>query len=225
MKSFGIDYQFQGNTIKIPNQNYIARDYFVEADWSSASYLYSIAAMAENAELEIYGLKEKSLQADSAIHKIMENFGIKTEFINNGLLISKNHNLCSEFEYDFSDCPDIAQTIAVLCVAKGIKARLSGLESLRIKETDRIQALINELSKIGADIREAEPGSLKIEASASIKSNIEIETYEDHRMAMAFAPLALKSDSIIIKEAGVVSKSYPDYWNDLEKMGFDIYEK
>ena len=225
MKYFGVESEFKNNKILISKAQYIPKELVIEGDWSSASYIYSICALSEKASIKIIGLKEKSLQGDSEIANIMESFNVKTNFYDNHIVITKDKPISLDyFSYDFSNCPDLAQTIAVICASLNINAKLSGLSTLKIKETDRIQALVNELSKLGIKSFE-ENNSLIIKASKLLKDKeIDIETYEDHRMAMAFAPLAAKIDKINILEPLVVKKSYPRYWEDLSLLGFDISE-
>jgi len=221
MKHFGVVANWTGNVIQLPHQTYKPNTYKVESDWSAASYWYSIAALAEEASVEILNYQENSFQGDRAIVEIMKPLGVKSTFTADGLLLEKIPAQ-DVFEYDFTDSPDLAQTIAVVCAAKGITATFSGLESLRIKETDRIAALQKELAKFGAEVIELKkdevyqvlPGSFKVNGQT-------VSTYKDHRMAMAFAPLALLGN-INIENPKVVEKSYPHYWDDLKKAGFEI---
>lgn len=224
---FGVEAFWEKNSIVIKYGQYLPKSYTIEGDWSSASYLYEILAFSENGEIDIKGLKKDSLQGDSVIAEIMKSFGIKTEFNKDsdiGIKIIKSGESVKYFKYDFSNCPDIAQTIAVICAGLEIEAELSGLESLKVKETDRVKALINELSKLGIEIFESKPNVLQIK-KGKLKSGILINTYKDHRMAMAFAPLARLTNSITIDDIHVVNKSYADFWKDLTALGFDISEK
>lgn len=209
----------------------------VESDWSSASYFYSLVALSEiGTAITLSSFKRKSLQGDSVLAEIYQDFGVQTVFNeNNSITISKvndnfNGNNQIQFQniqpttynqqlttYNLQNSPDIAQTIAVTCFGLGIGCHLTGLHTLKIKETDRLQALKNELEKLGATVS-ITPDRISIKASESINENIILETYQDHRMAMAFAPLALKT-SLIIEDAEVVSKSYPDFWKDLKSCG------
>jgi len=227
MKLFGVTAQtdWSKNTITITPQTYTPSTYSVESDWSGASYWFSIAALAEETSVLIKGYKKDSLQGDRVITEIAENFGVKSTFTNDGLLLEKCPSV-DAFEWDFTHCPDLAQTVSVICAAKGIKCTMTGLESLRIKETDRIFAIQTELQKFGYDLTEVEkdlkfvvqpkPGTTEF----SVKGQT-IATYKDHRMAMAFAPLALLGE-ITIEAPDVVEKSYPDYWKDLQKAGFEF---
>lgn len=221
MKSFGVEVvaDWENQLLSVLPQNYTPISYQIESDWSGASYWYSIVALAENqdVEIELIGLKENSLQGDSAIVEIMNQLGVKSTFTNDGVLLQKTEAM-QELTWDFTNCPDLAQTIAVCCVAKGIKATFTGLESLKIKETDRVLALQNELKKIGGSLIETIPMTEyqlpKVTAHAATDA---IETYDDHRMAMAFAPLFQKMD-IEILEPNVVVKSYPSFWDDIAKI-------
>lgn len=221
MEHFGIKAEWVENTIKVPAGKYIPKEYSVESDWSGASYWYSIVSLAMKAELELKGYKKNSLQGDSIIVDIMSRLGIETNFIGDGMALRKK---TSEgfFEQDFTHCPDLAQTIAVACSGKGIPGTLRGLHSLRIKETDRIAALQNELQKFGGDLEEIEPDNIyKVLPGKFSVIGQQVSTYKDHRMAMAFAPLAMLGD-LKIENPEVVNKSYPSFWKDLEKVGFVI---
>ena len=193
----------------------------IESDWSSASYWFSIVALSEiGTQITLSSYKQNSLQGDAALVEIYKDFGVETIFNNdNSITISKTSNLKLEtLNFELNNCPDIAQTIAVTCFGLGIGCHLTGLHTLKIKETDRLEALKNELTKLGANVSVTND-SLTLEPSDIINENISIKTYQDHRMAMAFAPLALKVP-IIIEEAEVVSKSYPTFWDDLKSVGF-----
>jgi len=195
----------------------------VESDWSSASYFYSIVALAETGTtITLSSYKEHSLQGDSALSEIYRSFGVQTTFGNNSITLKKEGKALQQVSFQLNKTPDIAQTIAVTCFGLGISCHLTGLHTLKIKETDRLEALKAELTKLGAVIS-VDNDSLTLEVSKTIHPEIEIETYNDHRMAMAFAPLALKVP-IVIKDAGVVSKSYPDFYKDLETLGFQSQE-
>ncbi|MFN3403025.1 MAG: 3-phosphoshikimate 1-carboxyvinyltransferase [Cytophagaceae bacterium] len=224
LKHFGIFSEWNDNIIEINHQEFIPAEYTVESDWSAASYWYSIVALAKEAKVTIKGYRTESLQGDSVVAEIMKNLGVKTTYENNTLILEKTDVLQS-FEWDFTDCPDLAQTIAVVAAAKGVECTLSGLESLRIKETDRIAALQNELKKFGAEMIELEKDTTYkiVKSDFSVNEQI-VETYKDHRMAMAFAPLALLG-SVNIKNPDVVEKSYPHFWEDLNVAGFEIEKK
>ena len=223
MKHFGIHAEVDWNraVINIPAQRYQVNPFAVESDWSGASYWYSMVALSpyEDASLELLGLKENSLQGDSAIQYIMAEMGVKSTYTGRGFLLTKCEAK-SSLAWDFTDCPDLAQTICVVATAKNIHLTLTGIESLKVKETDRVFALQQELKKIGGNLVEVEP-CLKYELSGSLTLNEqavpEFETYDDHRMAMAFAPLGLLAE-IVIHEPGVVAKSYPSFWSHIDKI-------
>jgi 3-phosphoshikimate 1-carboxyvinyltransferase len=220
MKHFGVNSTFAGSTIAVPAQKYTAATFTVESDWSAASYWFAFAALAEQATIQLPRLSLQSLQGDSAVVKIMEALGVKAEMKNDLLTLTKQPHQPS-IQWDFTHCPDLAQTVAVVCAAKGIEGHFTGLESLRIKETDRIAALQNELGKINADLIEVGNAHWTLKPSTSLPTSVEFKTYKDHRMAMAFAPLATLM-SVEIENPDVVRKSYPNYWNDLISFGFDI---
>jgi 3-phosphoshikimate 1-carboxyvinyltransferase len=221
MAHFGIEYDcnWTTNVIRVAHQRYQPRSFAVESDWSGASYWYGIAALAEEAEIELMGLKEDSSQGDSVISEIMSHLGVHTEFIGNSVILSKRPAVKS-YKWDFTDCPDLAQTVAVVCAAKGIKLTLTGIESLKIKETDRVYALQTELAKFGAELVEVAPGRYELRSQPEKMRKPDattIETYDDHRMAMAFAPLAMLTN-LDISHPDVVVKSYPGFWRDLEQV-------
>lgn len=226
LNEMGVETLFVENKITVKPQSAIQNSKFtIESDWSSASYWYSIVALSEiGAQITLSSFIENSLQGDFALVEIYKNFGVETVFNdNNSITISKVHNKFQlSFNFNLQSSPDIAQTIAVTCFGLGISCHLTGLHTLKIKETDRLEALKIELTKLGAPISVAND-SLTLEQSENIKPNIRISTYQDHRMAMAFAPLALKVP-IIIENAEVVSKSYPTFWEDFKQFGFSIEE-
>ena len=193
--------------------------FLIESDWSSASYFYSIVALSEiGTQMTLSSFKKSSLQGDAILSEIYKDFGVETVFNENSITISKisSHNLQPKI-YNLNNSPDIAQTIAVTCLGLGISCHLTGLHTLKIKETDRLAALRIELTKLGASITVTD-SSLTLKDSNSINSGISIATYQDHRMAMAFAPLALNTN-LIIENAEVVSKSFPSFWEDLAQIG------
>ncbi len=221
MEAFGVKViaDWDSKKLSVKPQKYQATSYQIESDWSGASYWYSVVALAENddVEIELLGLKENSLQGDSVIVNIMSELGVKSTFTADGVLLQKT-KANDIFEWDFTDCPDLAQTVAVVLVAKKIKGIFTGLESLKIKETDRVLALQNELAKIGGTLEEVEAKTrYEVNSGEIWTATPTFETYDDHRMAMAFAPLGMMSD-VIIEEPGVVAKSYPSYWDDLGKI-------
>ena len=222
LNDLDIHTSFEGNIIKVfPKQEVETKEMVVESDWSSASYFFSLVALADEASISLTSYKENSLQGDSALVEIYNQMGVVSHFENNVLSLSKTPNFKPEtLNLDLNNTPDIAQTIVVTCLGLGIGCHLTGLHTLKIKETDRLEALRIELTKLGGNITVTND-SLTLEASDTINHNIKIATYNDHRMAMAFAPLALKVP-IIIENADVVSKSYPDFWEDMKSLGFII---
>lgn len=229
LNEIGVKTSFENNIIKVTYcpSPIIHHPIIVESDWSSASYWYSIVALSEvGTQMTLSSYKENSLQGDSVLIEIYKDFGVETIFnSDNSITISKERIHNSELRTrnsELNNSPDIAQTIAVTCFGLEMGCHLTGLHTLKIKETDRLEALKTELAKLGAKVSVTND-SLTLENSNSINENIAIATYQDHRMAMAFAPLALKVP-IQINEAEVVSKSYPDFWEDLKKVGFSIKE-
>lgn len=218
----GIRYTWNENTIHIPNQPYANCEISVEPDWSAASYWYAIAALADEAELFLPGLNAYSLQGDSRITEIMANFGITSQFKDGGVYLKKELKKVERKIFDFKECPDLAQTVIVVCAALGHDATFTGLETLKIKETDRVNALQVELSKIGVKLIEKNQ-TYKLDCSErDLSRSITVNTYDDHRMAMAFAPLALVLNEMEIEDHRVVEKSYPHFWKDLESVGYNI---
>ena len=216
----GIRHEWDNQAITIAPQDFSDSVIHVEPDWSAASYWYAIAALSDEAEIFLPGLNAYSLQGDSRITEIMANFGITSQFKDGGVHLQKEAKKLERKIFDFKDCPDLAQTVIVCCAALGHDATFTGLETLRIKETDRIKALQSELEKIGVKLIEKN-STCKLDCSGlHFPDHLTIRTYDDHRMAMAFAPLALKIRKLEIEDADVVEKSYPDFWIDLEKAGF-----
>lgn len=215
---------FEGNLIKVfPKAAIEAKVMTVESDWSSASYFFSLVALSETASISLTSYKETSLQGDSALVQIYKQMGVETHFVGNKMTLSKIVDFkFRDVNFELNNTPDIAQTIVVSCLGLGIGCHLTGLHTLKIKETDRLEALRIELTKLGATISVTNE-SLTLVASSTLNPNIKIGTYNDHRMAMAFAPLALKVP-IIIENAEVVSKSYPDFWEDMKSLDFNITE-
>lgn len=223
MAEFGAKVDFYENTISIKPQSYQPIHYRVEADWSAASYWYEMLAFAEGGKIQLNGLKRNSLQGDSRVAEIYKNFGVETEYFDNYVVISKSKTLnfelpTSGFEVDFTNIPDLAQTVIVTCCMKGIPFNFSGLQSLKIKETNRVVALINELKKLGFVLYEPAEGLLAWDGEKCESDKIpSIATYEDHRMAMAFAPIALIRP-VEIQHPEVVTKSYPKFWEDINLL-------
>lgn len=230
MEEFRVYGQWHDNSISVSKQNYHRKSeedyaYKIEADWSSASYWYAMAALSKEADLTIKGLNHPSLQGDAIVADIFTFFGIRTEYIEDGIRITKQRIKDEHFGIDFSDCPDIAQTVAVVVSALNIPSLFNGLHTLRIKETDRIEALKTELKKLGAEVEILDDNAVQINPSdINSRQSVRISTYDDHRMAMAFATLAMKLDFIVIENTEVVQKSYPGFWDDLRKLGFVVEE-
>ena len=231
LNEIGVETSFEGNVInvkplttherqRIGEANPKPQTLTVESDWSSASYFFSIVALAEiGTEITLSSYKQNSLQGDSSLVEIYKNLGVDTVFENNSIVLRKSVTPNSQLSNcNLNSSPDIAQTIVATCLGLGIGCHLTGLHTLKIKETDRLEALRIELTKLGANISVTND-SLTLVATKDINPNVKIATYNDHRMAMAFAPLALKAP-IIIENAEVVSKSYPDFWEDLKRLGF-----
>ena len=226
LSEVGIAWQWRSNDkIIIPHQDFKPANICVEPDWSAASYWYAFALLAKKVSLDLPYLKHNSKQGDSVIAEMMKKFGIHTSFQNNGIHITKlstNNSLPLSINLDFKNCPDLAQTLIVCCAAMGLNAHFSGLKTLKIKETDRIKALQTELRKIGVElIEEASEGCCTLRCEdLHFPEKLFINTYDDHRMAMAFAPLIMKIPQITFENYCVVEKSYPNFWNDLRKVGF-----
>lgn len=220
MRDFGVKASFENNIIEIKPQSYQPVKYRVESDWSAASYWYEILAIAGEGRIFLKGLYQHSYQGDSKVAELFEQLGVQTEYQRDGVLLSTNNRDCSCFEYDFVNQPDLAQTFAVTCCLKNIPFHFRGVQSLKIKETNRVAALITELNKFGYVLHEPADGELVWEGQiipVHASETPSIKTYDDHRMAMAFAPAAFIRP-IVIENPGVVSKSYPGFWMDLEKI-------
>lgn len=223
MRAFGVKSEWNENTISIGSQSYIPTEYTIEGDWSGASYWYSFVSMApEGAELSLPTLRKSSTQGDIAIASIMAHFGVETVFNADGVTLKRVPIKERSSKIDFRNCPDLAQTVMVVASVNGIELEMIGLESLKIKETDRIAAMENELAKLGAELTE-EGHSWKLTPTNKLPLEVSIETYEDHRMAMAFAPLAMLLETNI-HDPFVVEKSYPSFWDEVKKLGVEIEE-
>ncbi|MEM7371325.1 MAG: 3-phosphoshikimate 1-carboxyvinyltransferase [Bacteroidota bacterium] len=224
MAHFGVQTQWKEQTLLIQEQGYQEGTYTIESDWSAASYWYSFAALADQASIRLLGLRKDSWQGDSHIAKLMPHFGVATEYTDDGVLLTSTTPDPGKeiLEIDFTNTPDLAQTIAVVSAAKGIPVRMTGLHTLRVKETDRIEALRTELEKFGVKM-EVEGNICTINGKAS-PAEKGIKTYEDHRMAMAFAPMVLHQPQLTIYDPDVVEKSYPEYWQHLKQSGIRITE-
>lgn len=227
MEEFEVVGNWHDNSISVSRQKYQRNGdsgyaYMVEGDWSAASYWYAFAALADEVDFTIKGLKSSSMQGDSIVAELFNFFNVNTTYATNEIHLKKKVVNNEHFGFDFSDCPDIAQTVAVVAALLKVPSYFNGLHTLRIKETDRITAIKNELAKVGAQVEIIDDYSVQITSPELYAPTDSIKTYEDHRMAMAFAALAMKYDSIMIEHPDVVRKSYPDFWNDLKNTGFTI---
>ena len=231
MREFGADADWtSGDTIRVKPSGYQQRSYRIENDWSAASYWYEMVALTddEDAEIRLFGLNDYSKQGDAAVRYIFSMLGVKTEFdsrseecgVRSEVVLRKSNRVAPRFDYDFTNSPDLVQTVVCTCAAKGIPFHFRGLKSLKIKETNRLEALVSELKKVGIAIRLENDSELVWDGKRIEPTFDPIDTYDDHRMALSFAPLALKFPSISIKNPLVVTKSYPTFWQDLQKIGF-----
>ena len=222
MSEFGIEYSWENNVIKVEQQNYIAKNIKVENDWSAASFWYSFLALSKSGEVKIPNLYADSLQGDSVLSSIYLKLGIKTEFNEDSIVLYKTKNIAKELELDLSNHPDLALPIIVTCCGLGIKAHLKGLESLKIKESNRLECIKKELSKFNINC-EIDSTSIKIKENQNIVQPISvIECHNDHRIVMSIAPLCMKVDSIKFDDKEVVNKSYPKFWEDIQNVGIDF---
>lgn len=220
MEAFGVQAEWKDQRIIVKPQPYLPSAFTVESDWSAASYWYGMAALMPNTELTLHGLHQNSLQGDSKCAELFTSLGVKSHFSSEGVDITSTGNTVSFFSYNFVDQPDLAQTFVVTCCLLGVPFRFEGLHSLTIKETDRIAALMNELAKIGYLINNPEEGVLEWNEERTLPSTpAVIDTYDDHRMAMALAIASLRHP-VVISHPEVVSKSYPTFWDDLKQVGF-----
>lgn len=223
LEEAGIKHSWTQNVIKIEHQAFKPNTLVVEPDWSAASYWYSIAALLADASISLPHLKAHSLQGDSRIQQLMVSLGVKTSRTETGILLTSDvTQAASSALIDLKDCPDLAQTIIVCAAAKGLNLRFTGLETLKIKETNRVKALQNELAKIGVELIEDNLVYTLNCSRLHFPEKVTIKTYDDHRMAMAFAPLSLLVKELEIEDMDVVEKSYPDFWKDLQKAGFGV---
>tara|TARA_Y100000389_G_scaffold197003_1_gene230805 strand:- start:498 stop:1193 length:696 start_codon:yes stop_codon:yes gene_type:complete len=213
------------NIIIKPFQSDNISDQIVESDWSSASYFFSLVALSDYSEITLSTFLNKSIQGDSRIVEIYKQFGVETSFSNNKIYLKKNNvELPDNISINLEDNPDLAQTIIITCLGLGVDCNLQGLNTLKIKETDRLLALKKEIEKFDVDKIDVTDQSIILKNNSAIKSGVSIDTYNDHRMAMSFAPLSL-INPIIINNPQVVTKSYSNFWNDLESLGFNISQK
>lgn len=224
MKQYGVESEWVGSTIKVAPQSYRPLPYTVESDWSAASYWYEMMALSQQAEIELKGLFKESLQGDAAGAKLFAQLGVATDYKAGGVVLRKNGNVCQKLIYDFVNEPDLAQTFVTTCAFMDIPFRFTGLQSLKIKETDRVEALKCELRKLGYVLTDTNGSILEWNGErCEPEAHPVITTYEDHRMAMAFAPASLvRKEGIEIAHPEVVSKSYPHFWENLESAGFVV---
>lgn len=225
LKETGIAHIWDADTIAVRKQEVQDTVLYVEPDWSAASYWYSVIALAPaGSTLFLPGLKDHSLQGDRAIVEIMSNFGVQSTFENQGVKIEKIQVQQRQHFFNLKECPDLAQTVIACCAALGYDASFTGLETLKIKETDRISALQIELAKFGVQLLEDNQIYHLKTSNKTIPKSTTIKTYEDHRMAMAFAPLAIVFEELLIEDPAVVGKSYPAFWEHLASVGFKLNE-
>jgi len=227
MKDFGVTSHWKGNVITVPQGKYEPKVVTAESDWSAASYWYEIAAFSPELEVTLKGLKKISLQGDSNVKTMFDKLGVKTKFSQKGTTLSNSCNKPAKFNYNFINEPDLAQTLAVTCCLLNVPFHFTGLQTLKIKETDRITALINELGKMGYVLESNQKDDLSWNGEKQDMTGDEtivINTYKDHRMAMAFAPAARLIDNIVIDDPMVITKSYPRYWEDIAEAGIIIKE-
>ncbi len=222
LSQVGIQHSAFDAGIAIGPQDFQPASLAVEPDWSAASYWYSIAALASKARIELPGLKEQSRQGDRAIAHLMEPLGVHTAFSGEGVVLSKKESSSGPLHFDLNACPDLAQTLIVCCAALKREASFSGLETLKIKETDRILALKTELAKVNVAFEEQNGSYYLHPSQLNLQRQLSFATYEDHRMAMSFAPLVIKAGRLSIEEPDVVIKSYPAFWKDMQTAGFNI---
>jgi 3-phosphoshikimate 1-carboxyvinyltransferase len=223
MEDFGVKAIWQENVIKIKPQEYKPVKFRVESDWTAASYWYQVCALMKKGEIELAGLHKKSWQGDAKVAEIFTHLGVRTRFQQGRTFLSKGNKITKKLVWNLVDQPDLAQTLVVTCCCLDVPFRFSGLKSLKVKETDRIKALQNESKKLGFILTEPVDGVLEWGGiKGEPEKDLVIDTYEDHRMAMAFAPVCLTGNTIRITDPDVVTKSYPNYWKDMECVGFGI---
>lgn len=223
MKQFGVYPKWTDDIILVNHEDYKPTDYLVESDWSAASYWYAMMALSDQSEIFLEGLNEKSLQGDARVADLFEDLGVHTTYLDGGVQLTKSEIRIKKMFNNFESEPDLAQTFAVTCCMLGIPFLFTGLQTLKIKETDRIEALKVELRKLGYVLVDRDNSILEWDGErCTPDADPIIHTYDDHRMAMAFAPAAFKLEQLKIADPGVVSKSYPKFWKDLESVGFSI---
>jgi 3-phosphoshikimate 1-carboxyvinyltransferase len=223
MSEYGVNVEIDSNTIFVPEGNYKIKEHNIEADWSSASYWYEVAALSENSEIFISNLSKKSIQGDSIVAQIFKNLGVETIYLNNGVLLKNKETFKTEYEFNFKDYPDLVPAVMATCAIKGIKLKVKGISHLKYKESDRILSLDEELSKIGCCI--TKEGKSYILTSGESVNNVEFNTHNDHRLAMCLAPLVLKIKDVVINDPEVSTKSYPDFWKNMKDLNVFDYQE
>ena len=225
MEDYGVNIKWVNDTIKVKPQSYVAKPFIVESDWSASSYWYSLVAIMPEAEVKLKGLYKNSMQGDANIINLFSDLGVTTSFEEDAVVLRKKYISTRKFFHNFINEPDLAQTFVVTCCLLNIPFFFSGLQTLKIKETDRICALIAEMKKLGYVLKETENGILEWDGERCLTDEtIVIDTYDDHRMAMSFAPAAIKFDNMYINNPEVVTKSYPTFWDDMLNAGFKLNE-
>lgn len=225
MRDFGARVEWRGDdTLVVEHGGYVPASYVVESDWSAASYWYEIMALCGDADARVVlsGLRQRSLQGDRGIADVFALLGVATEYVDGAVILTKCDAKLSALDLDMADMPDLAQTLVVTCCMMGLPFHITGLQTLKIKETDRIVALQTELAKLGFMIESKHDSELIWTGARSEPSRVPVDTYDDHRMAMAFAPATIKLGGIAINNPEVVSKSYPEYWEHLAAVGFGV---
>lgn len=225
MRYFGIRCEWSQNLISIPHQDYSARDIQVESDWSAASYFYEMAALADEVDLQLNGLHKHSGQGDAEIYKIMQNFGVVSTFNDKGVKLTKGEAKQNFFRFDFRNCPDLVQTMLATCSGLNIPAQITGVETLMIKETNRMKAMQRELDDLGFYMNEHDKKwNLGTSGENELPAGHFFKTYNDHRMAMSLTPLCLRYGPVVVDSPFVVTKSYPGFWEDIISLGFEVEE-
>ncbi|MCW3805069.1 3-phosphoshikimate 1-carboxyvinyltransferase [Plebeiibacterium marinum] len=225
METFGVKSHWKDNVITVPAGVYQPTDFTVEADWSGASYWFEVAALNKGAELTLTGVKRYSEQGDAKVAELFKQLGVESKHTRNGLVLKNTGNVVSQFSYNFIEQPDLAQTFAVACCCLGVPFKFTGLQTLKIKETDRINALIDELKKMGFVLTSNQVDDLNWDGATCEKDEVPcISTYKDHRMAMAFAPAVSCIGDMKVDDPAVVSKSYPKFWDHLKEYGYTVDE-
>jgi len=221
MAKFGAKFFMKAGKVVVLPEKYQPAVIEVEPDWSAIGYWLAIVGLAKKGSITLSGILPNSIQGDRVIVEIMKKLGVTTKFDNGNAILSKTDDIAHSIDWDFTDCPDLAQTVIPVCAMKGVSGTFTGLESLYIKETDRIAALQNELNKVGAKLEETSKGKFQLTPGTISGKRITINTYHDHRMAMGFAPWATLME-LEIETPEVVRKSYPEFWDDLKQVGFEV---